>query len=105
MHESQLNGATKSYGVALGIACFLSALLVVAKELSTGIFNIMKTLTVHHWVTHGVFIMAIFLILGFVLSKRHNGRGIAVRDSAVLKIIVAGVTLGTAIIVLFYMMD
>jgi hypothetical protein len=105
MNESQLNGATKSYGVALGIASILSALLVVVKEMNEGILNTMKAITVHHWVTQALFIVVTFLILGFILSKSRNGRGPNVSDSAVLRFVVGGVALSTVMIALFYWFD
>jgi len=105
MNDSQLHGATKSYGVALGVASVLSALLVVAKETNEGLLGIMKQVTVHHWVTQALFLVATFFVLGFVLSRTHGGRGPGLSDAAVLKVVVGGVALSTAVIVLFYLMD
>ena len=105
MNESQLNGATKSYGIALGVACILSAMLVVVKETNATVLDMMKRITVHHWVTQSVFIVATFLVLGFVLNQKNHGQGPNVSDAAVLQAVVGGVVLGAAIISLFYLME
>ncbi|MFP5259239.1 MAG: hypothetical protein ACLGQH_09470, partial [Acidobacteriota bacterium] len=102
MHESQLNSTTKSYGLSLGIASILSALLVLAKETNEGLLNAMKQVTVHHWVTHVVFLVATFLILGFALNKSRDGQGPAISDGALLRTVIGSVVLSTVIIVVFY---
>jgi len=105
MNGSQLNGATRGFGISLAITCVLSALLVLAKESNDGLMNLMKKLTVHHWVTHSLFVVAVFLILGFILSKSRGGEGVNVSDAGVLKAIVGSIALGTVIIAGFYLTD
>jgi len=105
MNESHLNGTTKAYGLGLGIASIMSALLVVAKETNEGLLGVMKQVTVHHWVTQTMFLVGTFLVLGFALSKSHDGNGPEVSDAAVIKTVVGGVILSSAIIVAFYLMD
>lgn len=104
MNGSQLNSATKSYGISLAVASLLSAFLVVAKETNKGLMDMMKTVTVHHWVSHIVFIVGVFLILGVILSKSQGGKGVNVSDEGVLKAVVSSVVIGTAIIVGFFLL-
>ena len=105
MNGSQLNSATKAYGMSMAVSCLLSALLVVAKETNAGLMAMMKTVTIHHWVSHIVFITGVFLILGFILSKSRDGKGVNISDSALLKAVVGSIALGATIITVFFLAE
>ena len=74
MNTSELNATTRAFGLSVAVTSILSALLVVAKELNEGLLNFMKHVTMHHWVTHGIFNIIVFLLVGFVLSKANGPR-------------------------------
>ena len=51
------------------ITNIFSGLLVILKETNGGLKDWMASLTGHHWVTHGIFTIVLFFILGYVFSK------------------------------------
>jgi asparagine N-glycosylation enzyme membrane subunit Stt3 len=71
---------TAGFGVAAAVAIIFSTLLTFAKESYPALNAAMKAATGHHWITHGVAVMAVFLILGWLLSKtniRMSGKRLA----------------------------
>ncbi len=58
---------TAAFGLSFAITALLSAVLVIVKETNRGIFEWMAGLTGHHWVTHGILQLLVFVILGVVL--------------------------------------
>lgn len=64
---------TESFGLSLAITNVISALLVVAKENSEALMAWMNALTGHHWVTHGVLVLGLFLMLGLLLPRLPRG--------------------------------
>lgn len=69
MENSKLNINTISFILSFAISSIFTSLLVIFKESNEGLKEWMANLTGHHWVTHGVFTIILFLILGFVFSK------------------------------------
>lgn len=57
-----------AFGLSLVLANLFNAALVVLKETDPGVLAAMKAATGHHWVTHGVAILALFVVLGFLLG-------------------------------------
>jgi hypothetical protein len=104
MEEKDLGKYTVSFAVSLGITCVLSALLVVLKELSEhSVLVWMKGATGHHWITHGLFDLVVFVVLGLLLARANGGSGIAISEKGLITIIVGGVVLGGLIIAGFYL--
>jgi hypothetical protein len=104
MEEKDLGKYTVSFAVSLGITCVLSALLVVLKELSEhSVLVWMKGATGHHWITHGLFDLIVFVVLGLLLARANGGSGIAISEKGLITIIVGGVVLGGLIIAGFYL--
>jgi hypothetical protein len=58
------------YGVSYAITSILSALLVVLKESNEGVHGLLVAITGHHWITHGLLDVIVFVVLGAVLSRR-----------------------------------
>jgi undecaprenyl pyrophosphate phosphatase UppP len=68
--EEPLGKYTVSFGLALAITVVFSAMLVVIKELSEKtVMALMKQPTGHHWITHTIIDLIIFVVLGFLLTK------------------------------------
>jgi hypothetical protein len=104
MEDKGLGRYTVSFGVALGITCVASALLVVLKELAEhSVLVWMKGATGHHWVTHGVFDLVVFIVLGLLLARANGGSGIRISEKSLITIIVGAVVLGGLIIAGFYL--
>ena len=99
MDDSQVWKTTKAFGVALAITSVLSALLVVAKELSQHTVMVwMKNLTGHHWVTHSLMAILLFVVLGLVL-----GKDLKINGTRLIVILACGVIIGDLIIAGFYL--
>ena len=75
VNQSTTNGSvsigsgTIGFGISYAITSVFSALLVVLKESSETVYNLLAAMTGHHWVTHGVLDIVVFLVLGFVFSR------------------------------------
>jgi len=93
VHETQtpdsvlLSPKITGFGLSYSIAVIFNALLMMLKEGSPGFRDFMAALTGHHWVTHGIFDLLVFFILGYVFTAR----GIR-RDGNVLASYVVGST-------------
>lgn len=101
--SSTLNAQTRAFGLSVAITSILSALLVIAKELNTGLKGFMKSITVHHWVSHGIFNLIVFVALGLLLAKSNNGQGPAMDDEHLTKVLVSCFLLGCALIAGFFL--
>jgi uncharacterized transporter YbjL len=65
-----VRSTTAGFGASYAITSILSALLVVLKESSEGVHDALTAVTGHHWVTHGLLDVIVFLVLGFILARR-----------------------------------
>lgn len=97
MENNTLSKYTVSFGLSLAICSVINALLVVAKEKSIAVQSAMQKLTGHHWVTHAVIVLGLFVVLGLLLAK------VALPVNHLIKAIVAGVFVSGLIIVGFYL--
>lgn len=97
--ESLDTGVT-GFGIAYALTSVLSALLVVLKESNVPVHDALTTMTGHHWVSHGVLNLIVFLGLGFVLTRL--GGGIRMTENRLLALIVAATGLGGLIIVGYF---
>jgi hypothetical protein len=95
-------GCARSFGLSLGVTCVVSALLTVLKETRPGVLLEMVRLGGHHWITHGVFTLVLFLVLGTGLQQLNQGDGPACRDETVLLAVVGGPAAAMVILVALY---
>jgi hypothetical protein len=105
MNASTLNARTRGFGLSVAITSIVSALLVIVKETNEGLLNFMKAVTVHHWVTHGIFDVLVFLALGVALSRSNQGQGPAIGDEKLTWTVVGGFLLGCVAIAAFYLIE
>jgi hypothetical protein len=103
MRDNGLGKYTVSYGMSLAITSLLSALLVVLKELNEPLLNWMKHVTIHHWVTHGIFDLIVFVLLGCLLTQLNGGAGLKISTKNFITALVGGVVLGSLIVSGFYL--
>jgi hypothetical protein len=90
-----------SFGISLGLTSLFNALLVVIKETNeTTILAWMKAAG-HHWITHGVLDLVVFVVLGFALAK--FGQEWRRTPGKVTASAVGGVVVGALIIAAFYL--
>jgi hypothetical protein len=102
--NSTLNAQTRGFGLAVAVTSIVSALLVMAKELNEEtLLKFMKSVTVHHWVTHGIFDVIVFLAVGFLLTKSNGGQGPDIGDEKLIQVVAGGFLLGCVSIAAFYL--
>lgn len=93
-----LSKQTIGYGIAAIVAILCNTVLTWVKEENPAVNALMAQLLYHHWIAHGVAIVGVFLICGFVLSRLLRpaaGRGLATW------LLVATVAAGAGIAALF----
>ena len=73
------------------MAIVFNTILTWAKETYAPLNGAMKALLGHHWTTHGVAVVVVFLVLGIFLSKSTSVRGI--RGTSLTIILVGAVLL------------
>jgi hypothetical protein len=64
-----LSKMTVGFGLSTAVVSIASALLVILKETSPPLKAWMTALTSHHWVTHSLFVIIGFILLGFAFSQ------------------------------------
>jgi hypothetical protein len=103
MENTPVSKYTISFGLALALASVVNGLLVVAKEKIPAVLTGMQKLTGHHWVTHSVIVLGLFVFLGWLFAQFNGGKGISLTVNRLIGIFVAGVGTGGLIIVGFYL--
>jgi hypothetical protein len=103
MENTGVSKYTISFGLAVAVASLANGLLVVAKEKIPAVLAGMQKLTGHHWVSHGVIILGLFAVLGWLFAQANGGQGIKLSVSRLVVTLVAGVAAGGGIILGFYL--
>lgn len=65
----RLDKRTTAFGVAAAVAVLFNTVLTWAKESSQALHDWMVVATGHHWVTHGLLDLAVFLLVGLLLVR------------------------------------
>jgi hypothetical protein len=105
MENSEIGKYTKSFGLSFAITSVVSALLVIIKESSEeGVLAAMKAITGHHWITHGLFNLILFVILGWALARINKGQGMKMSANALVSCIVGAVIISGVLISGFYLL-
>jgi hypothetical protein len=68
---TQVDGAVVGYGLAAAIVIVFNTLLAWIKDSYAPLNSLMAHLSGHHWRTHGLVDVVLFLILGFALTQRN----------------------------------
>ena len=103
MENTTLSKRTVSFGIALAVACVINAIIVVVKEKSDAVMNAMKRVLGHHWTTHSALVVALFLVLGGLLSFARGGRGVEITTNRLITTVVSAVGAAALIIIGFYL--
>jgi hypothetical protein len=97
---------TVSYGLSLAVVSVLNGLLVILKETNENtVLAWMKRLTPHHWITHGIFVIVAFVVLGWLFSRANGGRGIQIPVPRLIGLLVGATVVGGALIAGFYLIE
>jgi hypothetical protein len=61
---SELDRVSRAYALSAAVTVVLSTMLTWAKEAFAPLHDFMTSLTGHHWTTHGMAAVVVFLLLG-----------------------------------------
>lgn len=68
MTNMTLDKTTIGFCLSAAVMSILNTALVIFKELTPPFKKAMADAMGHHWTTHGIVVLGLFLVLGFVLS-------------------------------------
>ena len=97
-----LNKSTIAFGLSYGITSLLNAFLVIIKENNNMVLSWMKMATGHHWITHSIIIMVIFLFLGWLFGRINQGVGMIISANFLIFWVVACTVVSGLIIACYY---
>ena len=69
-HIGRLDHAAAAFGLSAAIAIVFNTVLALIKDAYDPLNSLMASLTGHHWITHGLADIAVFVIAGLVLMWR-----------------------------------
>jgi len=88
----------RAFGWSLALTSVLSALLVILKEKNAATMSLMKAATGHHWITHGITVLVVFVVLGLVLAKINSGEPATSKLNAVVIAIITSTVISGLIL-------
>ena len=103
MEQTNLSKNTVSFGISLALVSVINGIVVVVKEKNPAVMAAMKKATSHHWITHSILVVALFLLVGWGLGLANGGKGVKLTAKNLLGTVLAGVLLGSLTIVGFYL--
>lgn len=65
-----IDGAAAAFGLSAAITIVFNTVLAWIKDAYDPLNTFMASLTGHHWTTHGLVDIAVFVILGMIFMKR-----------------------------------
>ncbi|MGH8354055.1 MAG: hypothetical protein ACRERY_11110 [Pseudomonas sp.] len=87
-----------SFGWSLAVVSVLSALLVILKEKNEAVMALMKGATTHHWITQGLAVLVLFVVLGLVLARISADDAAKASDFNSLALAIVGSTIISGLI-------
>jgi len=88
------------FGISFLVTSIFNGLLIVAKESYAPLKSLMKSLSGHHWITHGIIVIALFIVLGYIFSKTDMDKKIDA--DKISGMVISGTVLGGLIIAGFF---
>jgi len=105
MEHAEFEKYTRSFGLSFAITSVVSAILVILKETNEEtLLAWMKAASGHHWVTHGIFNLILFGVLGWALSRPNNGQGVNLSTNGLISCIVGAIVVSGVLIAGFYLL-
>jgi hypothetical protein len=105
MENAGISKYSVSFGLSLAAASVINALLVVAKEKSPSVMAGLQRLTGHHWISHAVIVVVLFVAFGSILALPNQRQGIKITGNRLIGLLLSGVVVGAVIIVGFYLTE
>src|SRR4051812_46274299 len=97
-HIGVLDHAAAAFGLSGAIAIVFNTVLTWSKEAYDPVASLMASLTGHHWITHGLADIAVFVIVGLVFMRR----GFSIDGSKLACIVAGSVIVGGAGLALWF---
>lgn len=98
--QTALSRVAAGFSASAAVTLCFNALLTIVKDAYEPLHDVMQKVTGHHWTTHGIVILVVFVVLGWVLSK--NEAVTKMSDTALLgSVLVATLINGGAIALWF----
>jgi hypothetical protein len=94
---------TISFGLSLAVCSVLNAILVIAKEKSKAVSDWMQGMTGHHWITHVLMILVLFVFFGWLFARMNTAQEAGKSVRCVTNTVLAGVIASVVIILGFYL--
>lgn len=88
------------FGISFLIASIFNGLLIISKESYSPLKSWMKSLSGHHWITHGIFVIVLFIAFGYIFSRTDIDKKI--NADKVSSLVIVGTILGGLIIAGFF---
>jgi hypothetical protein len=67
-----LSHTANAYGIGAAVAILFNTALAWVKDSYESLNTAMAHTLGHHWTTHGVIVVAVFVLVGYGLSRRKN---------------------------------
>lgn len=67
--QKTMSSYTEGFTLSASLAIVFSMVLTIVKETQPAVFAFMKGLLGHHWTTHGVAVVLVFVIFGFAFAN------------------------------------
>jgi hypothetical protein len=97
-----LSRTAAGFSMAAAVTLAFNALLTIVKDASEPLHDFMQKLTGHHWTTHGVVILVVFFVLGWLFSKSEAVGKLS--DTALISAVVAGALINGGAIALWFLL-
>jgi hypothetical protein len=97
-----LSHTAAGFSVAAAVTLVFNAALTIVKDASEPLHDFMQKLMGHHWTTHGVVVLVVFFVSGWLLSKSEAvGR---LSDTTLIGSVVAGALINGGAIALWFLL-
>jgi magnesium-transporting ATPase (P-type) len=99
--KTNMNKYALGFGLSLVVTNLLNAVILIVKEVSASVMDVMKAVLGHHWMTHAVLLLFVFVVLGAFFSIYEVG---AKWDSRKMMFYIIGsVIISVVIITVFFL--
>ena len=73
-NDADVGATVYGFGTAVAVTFLFNTILAWVKDAWPPLNSFMAHLTGHHWITHGLVDVAVFLVLGFIFTSMRHGR-------------------------------
>lgn len=99
--ESTLDRVSAAFAASAVVTILFNAALTIVKDASEPLHDFMARLTGHHWITHGIVVLAVFLILGWVLARTDAVRRIG--DTRLVEWLIGSTVVGGGAVAIWFL--